>query len=177
MKLFISKWVSQQTAVGEVMVQRAEREEGNCSCCGFTLETTLLVLQCPYPTSQAVWRKGRKKIKKCMKAQYMDPRLLQAINHIIQRFPKKDDYNTYVLLENEELIQRCLNAQSHLGWMNFFEGLLTTDWAVIQQHFTALKSQKTGNWWAVVLSTQLWKLVFSMQDHHNQVLHKTEATN
>ena len=80
MQLFIAKCVSQQTAVGEVMLKRAARQN-----CGFEVKTTLHVLRCLSPASRKVWKKGRKKLKKWLRDQKTDPAIIQALIYIVYR--------------------------------------------------------------------------------------------
>ena len=58
-----------------------------------------------------------------------------------------------------------------IGWTGFLEGVMTTKWAEFQDSiFKKRGSRKSGHRWAVELSKQLWRLVFSMWDHRNSVL-------
>ena len=110
-----------------------------------------------------------------MRQQDTDPDIVEAITDILRNFQKTEEYDTYVPQGYSHDLQFCLNAQSHLGITNFLEGLLTYEWAVLQQqHYKKIGSRKTGRRWAVGLSTHLWKLVFHMWNHRNQVLHHKE---
>ena len=122
MKFFISKWVSNCTAVGEIMIQRKDRANGQCPCCGFPLETQIHVLRCQSKDSNKVWKKGRKVLKKWLIAQDTDPRLTSSLCHILRQFTKRDDFNIYVPTVQDSTVQTCLNVQSHLGWVHFLEG-------------------------------------------------------
>ena len=171
MKLFISKWVSNQVAVGEVMERRRERESGLCPCCGKVLETKLHVLRCRH--NKQVWKQARKPLRRWMRRHDTDPEIMDAIIDILRNFQKRDDFDSYVPQGYSPDVQLCLNAQSHLGITNWLEGYLTYDWAAIQHnYYRSIGSRKTGRRWAVGLSTQLWKMVFYMWDYRNKVLHE-----
>ena len=47
LKLFISKWTTNQVAVGEIMHRRQERQSDLCPCCGKQKETRIHLLRCP----------------------------------------------------------------------------------------------------------------------------------
>ena len=46
LKIFITKWVSGDTATGKVMVQRKQRLHSNCPMCNNVDKTTTHILQC-----------------------------------------------------------------------------------------------------------------------------------
>ena len=177
MRLFISKWVTNQAAVGEVMLRRGYRDSGLCPCCNIAFESRLHLLQCPSVESRKVWDRGRKKVRKWLKVNDTDPGITSSICKLLRRIPKLSKLHTYTPSSSDPQIQRCLNAQTHLGWIQFMEGIFTTDWAATQHsYFQSIQSRRTGHRWAVGLSTQLWRLTFSMWDHRNQVLHNTTAS-
>ena len=50
------------------------------------------------------------------------------------------------------------------------EGFLSPLWASAQEkYFQLIDQRRSGRRWAVGLSKQLWKLVFSMWEHRNEV--------
>ena len=46
LKIFITKWISKETATGIVMVQRKKRLLDNCPMCNIAQEDTTHILQC-----------------------------------------------------------------------------------------------------------------------------------
>ena len=111
-----------------------------------------------------------------MKSARTRPNITRSIYHVLRRFGSTVEFNTYIPSGYEEPIQQCLNAQSHLGWTGFLEGLLTTDWAALQQqYYESQESRKTGRGWAIGLSTQVWRMVFAMWQHRNNCLHTSET--
>ena len=175
MRRFISKWVSQQTAVGKIMLRRDARVCGNCPRCDAPTEDTLHVLRCPHPDSREHWRKGCKILRKWMRSTGTHPSIMRVLYHVLRRFGSTKNFDTYVPTGYEESIQSCLNAQTHLSWTGFLEGFLTTDWAATQhQYYVTQQSRKTGRRWAIGLSTQVWRLVFSMWQHRNDCLHESD---
>ena len=170
-RIFISKWVSNQISVGTVMLRRSERHDDKCPCCKKQSETRIHLLRCR--AAKHIWKKSRQKFKKWMRRQDTDPDIQTALVDILRTFQKRDDYDSYVPKGYNASLQRCLNAQSHIGITNMMEGMLTYDWAEEQQkYYTSIRSRKTGHRWAVGLSTQLWNIIYDMWDHRNQVLHQ-----
>ena len=102
----------------------------------------------------------------------MDIRL--AIGASLRNFNKGKDYDTF----NPPLLSQdlgpCLKAQQNIGWVGFLEGFFSPMWAAQQeQYFRSKDQRRSGHRWAVGLSKQLWKLVFSMWEHRNEVLFTT----
>ena len=127
-----------------------------------------------WPKSQRT-PQAQKKFKKWMHRQDTDPLIQHALLQILQTFQKRQDFNTYVPTGYPDSLQRCLNAQSHIGITNMLEGMLTYDWALEQQkYYNANKSRKTGHRWAVGLSAQLWNIIYYMWDHRNNILHNNK---
>ena len=170
-RIFISKWVSNQIAVGTVMYRRSERNDDRCPCCKKTPETRIHLLRCR--SSKKTWKAARKKLKKWMRKQETDPEIQTAIVEILRSFQKREDFDSYVPKGYNASLQRCLNAQSHIGITNMMEGMITSDWAEEQQkYYTSSRSRKTGHRWAVGLSAQLWNIIYAMWEHRNHVLHQ-----
>ena len=87
-RLFISKWVSDQTAVGVIMKLRKERITDTCPCCKEEPETRIHVLRCK--ASRKAWKKARQPLKKWMRRQDTDPNLQEAILDILRKFQKHE---------------------------------------------------------------------------------------
>ena len=157
------------------MLRRDARVCGNCPRCDAPTEDTLHVLRCPHPDSREHWRKGCKILRKWMRSTGTHPSIMRVLYHVLRRFGSTQNFDTYVPTGYEESIQSCLNAQTHLSWTGFLEGFLTTDWAATQhQYYVTQQSRKTGRRWAIGLSTQVWRLVFSMWQHRNDCLHESD---
>ena len=172
MKRFVAKWVSHHIAVGKMMGLRSARKETSCPCCGHPMETTLHVLRCQALTSRKHWKQGLRTLSQWMTQNQTDPDIQALIYFSLRQFNKDGDFDRYIdpTLPMGDL-QDCAKAQSQIGWTGFLEGLLTPRWAQLQQvHYQQIGSRRTGTRWAIGLSKQLWKLIFSMWDHRNSVL-------
>ena len=173
-RLFISKWVSNQVAVGTIMVLRSERLKDTCPCCEKESETRTHLLRCRY--SKTAWKNARKPLKKWMNQQKTDPNIRRAILDILRSYQKRKDYDSYVPTGFSTSLQQCLNAQSHIGITNMLEGMLTYDWAEEQQkYYSSIRSRKTGHRWAIGLSVQLWNIIHAMWENRNNVLHQNQV--
>ena len=172
MRKFVSKWVSHHIAVGKMMGLRSARKENICPCCGAPSETTIHVLRCQSLGSRQQWGKGLRILNQWMQKSKTDPDIQATIYFALRQYNKDGPYDSFVdqRTPNGDL-RRCAVAQSAIGWTGFLEGLLTPRWACLQhEHYKRIGSRRTGERWAIGLSKELWKLVFSMWNHRNSVL-------
>ena len=174
---FVSKWTSHHIAVGRMMEFREARDTNHCPRCGHPEETTLHVLRCKQKSSRRQWKKGIRIVEKWMRHRKTDPTIRRGLVHTLRHFNKPDPaYNSYMypLLHGEYLT--CFQSQAEIGWIGFLEGLLSDQWAKLQEkYFRRLNLRRSGLRWAIELSKQIWKLVFWMWDHRNSVLFNTDT--
>ena len=172
---FVSKWTSHHIAVGRMMEFRQARDTNDCPRCGHSEETTLHVLRCRAKSSRKHWRKGIRSLEKWMRHKKTDPTIRRALAHSLRQFNKPhQNFDTYIHTNLCGEALECFWAQADIGWTGFLEGLLSNKWAPLQeQYFRYLNLRRSGLRWAIELSKQLWKLVFSMWDHRNSLLFNT----
>ena len=174
MRRFVAKWTCHHIGVGRMMEFRRARKCNDCPRCGASEESTLHVLQCRSKDARKQWKKGIRRVEQWMRksATRMDVRI--AISAALRNFNRGENFDTYVPPTSSAGLEECLRAQSRIGWIGFLEGCLSPKWADLQEeHFQALDKRRSGRRWAVELSKQLWKLVFSMWDHRNSTLFMT----
>jgi len=62
--------------------------------------------------------------------------------------------------------------QEHIGWTQFSQGLISTQWAALQQKFYhRTGNRRSGKVWAAQLINQLWDLNFHIWNFRNTQLH------
>ena len=169
---FVSKWTSHHIAVGRMMGLRSARDTDECPCCGIPGETTTHVLRCRALKCRKQWRRGLRTVTKWMTTAKTDPEIQSAIYYTLRRYNRDGNFDSYVVpsLPNG-VIKECVIAQSRIGWTGFLEGLISPNWAVVQeQYFQRIGSRRSGTRWAIALSKKLWQLIFSMWDHRNSIL-------
>ena len=167
----MSKWVSHHIAVGRMMAFRKARDCNDCPRCGNPHEDTLHVLRCAHINSRKTWRKGVKELCKWMRNRKTDPSLISALGKTLRQFNKPGQFDVYIPKGLRPELKRCFRSQARIGWTGFLEGLLSKEWAAYQERYYKRKhSRRSGTRWAVELSKNLWKLVFTMWDHRNNTL-------
>ena len=168
---FITKWVSHHIAVGKMMEYRKARDCNDCPRCGHSHENTLHVLRCRHIDSRKKWRRGIKDLRKWLYQKQTEEQLAEGLIQTLRQFNKPGDFESFIPSGLKDDLKSCFEAQAMIGWTGFLEGMMTTKWAEFQDSiFKKRGSRKSGHRWAVELSKQLWKLVFSMWDHRNSVL-------
>jgi hypothetical protein len=70
----------------------------------------------------------------------------------------------------------AIEAQDSIGWLAFFEGCITVEWAGVQEaHFIWLGRRNTGKRWATSLVMKLWEGAWELWDHRNQIKFNLET--
>ena len=174
MQRFVSKWISHHIGVGRMMNFRKARVCNDCPRCGVANETTLHVLRCKSKSARKCWKKGVRRLEQWMQNNCTWTDIRIAIGASLRNFNRGDDYDTFLPPSWAPDIGECIQAQRRIGWIGFLEGFLSPMWTTQQeQYFQSKDQRRSGHRWAVGLSKQLWKLVFSMWDHRNETLFTT----
>ena len=174
MQRFISKWTCHHIGVGRMMEFWKARTCNECPRCGVDNETTLHVLRCRSKPARKRWKKGVRRVEQWMRQNRTRADIRLAIGASLRNFNRGDDYDTFIPPSFSPELGPCLQAQRQIGWIGFLEGFISPLWASQQQqYFNSKDQQRSGHRWAVGLSKQLWKLVFSMWEHWNETLFTT----
>jgi hypothetical protein len=73
-------------------------------------------------------------------------------------------------------LQTALRAQSRIGWQNFLDGFLATEWEVVQANFyEQSESRRSTLCWLAGLIKQLWKASHAMWISRNLAQHPHSA--
>ena len=171
---FISKWSSNYIGTGQNLVEWQLRKHGNCPFCNHASETTEHVLQCQHMEAQAVWQKALKKYSKGLKRIKTSPILITIILkelHCWRLHQEPPDRSNLPLK-----LRMLIHTQASIGWKNFLEGILTTQWVQEQQSskqksYTVLAAKA----WAKNLIKLNWDLLQEIWQERNEKLHETQT--
>ena len=179
MKKFMSKWVTGQFGVGVVMEYRKARKDNCCPRCFEEIEDKLHVLQCPHFSAHEEWDRLVEVLQEWMLKIDTHPSLRVGISQVLWNYyDGQTDRETYISTLISGEVRRCFQSQARLGWTQFLQGFLVTDWANTQQAYYKSKgSRRTGRRWAVNLSKQLWRIIFGMWNHRNQEMFNSGLVN
>lgn len=80
--------------------------------------------------------------------------------------------NNFSSCDWDPAIRKAFLSQARLGWDSFLSGILSTEWAIVQErHYQSIGSRKQGQKWSSDLSKWLWEAVYSMWEYRNLVIH------
>jgi len=171
---FIPKWVTGQIAVGKVMAMREARAHNHCPRCSADLEDTSHVLHCQHEDAVKTWSVALTKVKEwCLKVD-THPLIVESIFPLLTEWQASTCRNHHTSRAWNREIRDAFWSQAHLGWHSLLAGILSTEWALLQdRHYQSLGSRKLGSKWSSDFSKRLWEAVYSMWEHRNLVMHNT----
>ena len=171
---FIPKWVTGQIAVGKVMAMRKARAHNHCPRCDQEFEDTNHVLHCQDEDAVRTWHIAIEKVKEwCLKVDTL-PSIISTLFPLLLGWQSLRYHNKFTSREWDPVVRTTFLSQARLGWDSFLSGILSTDWAILQErHYQSLGSRKQGQKWSSDLSKRLWEAVYSMWEHRNLVMHQT----
>ena len=175
---FIPKWVTGQIAVGKVMAMRNARAHNKCPRCDHAVEDTNHVLHCQDDDAIRTWKKAMDNVKDwCLKVDTL-PAITSTLFPLLIGWQSSTYHDQFTSKEWDKSIKPAFFSQARLGWDSFLSGILSTEWAVMQErHYQSLGSRRQGMKWSSDLSKRLWEAVYSMWEHRNSVMHRTGKLN
>jgi hypothetical protein len=113
----------------------------------FHTESTTHVSQCQAQGAHCRFKKSLRRIRSYLQEEKTSPPLQRAILHCLNRWHKQRDIDIQCFPAH---ICQAIQNQSSIGWQDFLEGLLATDWRRIQQQSyiwkRSWKREQTGLW-------------------------------
>jgi len=145
-------------------------ETDQCPRCGMP-EDAPHVWTCKDPGTQEVWSKSLADLEIFLRKWDTDPTIL----HLILTYLKSWQSGETISYQPPRYLEQVLKQQCIIGWHRFFEGWLSSQWEVVQQHYySVIKSNKTGKRWVSAIIQKLWDTAWDLWEHRNGVLHKKE---
>lgn len=127
-----------------------------CARCLQHTETAQHVWLCPAPSSLHQWQVSIDKLDETLASLGTAPAIQQAMIQGLQEW-------RHQLAPTTHLLSPGAAAQSTIGWQDFLEGRIASQWASEQQsYFTQIGSRRSGRKWAasviVAVITVAWEL-------------------
>jgi hypothetical protein len=176
-KIFSMKWMAKQLPVGIRMQQRKHRLSDVCPCCKLQQETVSHLLTCNSTAAVSAYYSSLETFQKWLDKMHTDPIISIHLIATLQslRATGKVSPNLFPNILNKKKYYEAFQAQNKIGWMQFHEGLITKQWAILQdQHYKAIGHRRSGKTWASELITQLWHINHSIWIHRNEILHHSD---
>ena len=181
MKIFVTKWISGDTATGRVMVQRKKREHSNCPRCNQEDEHLLHILTCKSVDTISIRNNLLSELIMWLRSVRTHPILITFLRKGLRRWFTN---TTYTFKQGSSIFtdnlasNKAIQAQINIGWFNLLRGFLCQDIVHMQQsHYSDMGSRKSGSRWASTLIKKLWNITLQLWLHRNEALHKTDAIN
>ena len=164
-KIFITKWISGDVAVGITMVDRLQRVSSACPFCHEEDESTEHVLRCKHDECFSLRRNLITKLDLWLQSQSTAPHIQSYIINSLQQYLGHANHAN--LYEDDSLCD-----QSKIGGEYLLYGFISKQ-MVRDQHtyFQSCQSRKTGVIWGSKVIKQLWNIVYQLWDHRNKKLH------
>jgi hypothetical protein len=164
---WISKTTSGFCAVGIMMFRRKEHPSPACPRCN-EVETVEHVWKCKTNTDQ-LWTKSLSILREWMLQHDTHPVMADAIVNGLDTW--RTD-STLSPISANEWINDVVAQQTKLGWRNFFEGMLSSDWQIAQQSYLSqIGSRRSSKRWVTSIIKKLWQIAWDIWEHRNGYLH------
>ena len=152
------------------MVRWGFRLKGNCPFCLQEDETTAHIITCQHPDAKTVWNKSMKKWFQSLIKIGIDPTIITGIRDEVNAW-KTGLVNNIVT--GDDGIDNLLAKQRKIGWQQFLEGLLSTEW-----YNFFIKDSDTSRYQANTIISRIiranWEFTFSIWTERNSKLHDTD---
>jgi hypothetical protein len=169
-RVFMTKHMAGMCGVGKFMLQWKQWDKDHGPMCGKP-EDAPHVWTCKNPGARDIWSKAIASIEISLRKLNTDP----TIRHIIILYLTGWQTGEDILYNPPRALEAAVQEQNQIGWNQFFEGWLSSQWVIAQQHYSSVtKSNKTGRRWVIAIIQKLWDTAWDLWEHRNEVLHEKE---
>jgi hypothetical protein len=150
-----------------MMFRRKEHPSSACPRCN-EVETVKHVWKCTHNTGN-LWDKSLSNLQEWMLQHDTHPDMAHEIIKGLRNWRSGKSSDSQ---QTTDWITELVNQQTKLGWRNFFEGMIATNWQVAQQvYLSRIGSRKSSKRWATSIIRKLWQIAWDMWEHRNGFLH------
>ena len=175
-KLFITKWLSGDTATGKVMCRRKQRNTSFCPRCGQDNEHILHVITCPSTEATQLRKKLLSDLDLWFKTRYTHPSITHFFKIGLQKWFTDQGYFWRAdseMFSDDNDTNCALSSQLKLSWYYMLCGMLNEKFVLLQQNFYhEISSKRSAKRWATDLTKQLWNILHALWLQRNEALHK-----
>ena len=178
-KLFITKWVSGDTATGRVMKRRKKRLLSNCPICDAPDEHLRHILTCSSNKASSYRECLLAKLIDWLKISHTHPKIENFIKIGLTKWfstAKNFDWPPESIIFTDcPIINNALKPQLRIGWFYFLCGFLSSDLVQLQSTYLISRGLKIStNRWATNLIKKLWAFLHAIWTFRNECLHENE---
>ena len=179
-KLFVTKWISGDTATGRIMKRRKNRLLSNCPICDTPDEHIRHVLTCPSNKAASHRKKLLADLIDWLKKSHTHPKIENFINLGLTKWLFTNTRFDWAP-ESEffcdcPIINKTVKSQLRIGWYYFLCGYISSDLVQLQStHFISSGLKNSPNRWATNLIKQLWSFLHKIWIFRNECLHENDS--
>jgi hypothetical protein len=141
----------------------------NCPRCGQPDEDASHIIQCPDVTP--LWTKAVEPLRLWMEKALTPPDVSAVVLEQIHAWRTSSPSRVQLEYCTPDLVE-AIAVQSAIGWGAFLEGFIADNWeTVLDRHYGALGSRRSGRRWCAGLIHRLWLLLRDLWEHRNAILH------
>ena len=180
MKLFITKWISGDTATGRMMKRRKKRLLSNCPICDATDEHIRHILKCSSNKASSYRKKLLENLNDWLKKSHTHPKIVNFINRGLSKWFSTNNQIHWSpeseIFSDCPIINNALRSQLRIGWFYFLCGFISSELVQLQStYFLSRGLKKSPNRWSSNLIKQLWSLLHAIWIFRNECLHENDS--
>ena len=168
---WVSKHVTGICGVGKFLQLWGNESTDGCPLCGEP-ETARHVPRCRDPRMVEEWNLQLQALRDWLDERQTHHDISHAITDLLFRWRFDLPPSTFY----PPGVRSAVQAQSQIGIRGLLEGLLSTEWASLQQRaYEDAGSRRSGHQWAALLVSHLWSLGMSLWDFRNDIMHSPDS--
>ena len=175
----IQRWMTKHTvgmcSVGKFRLRWKHDSDDHCPRCGCP-EDHCHVNKCSSASASKTWEACLSDLSMWLDGQNTDPSISASILYVLSLIRDPSSSVPESLRNSTETVSQGLADQQIIGPECLLEGLLSSQWAIIQQQFySSSGSRRSGPLWAARLVQQLLMIGFTMWEDRNDALHSDKS--
>ena len=146
MQLFITKWLSGDTATGRIMCRRHSRNSSSCPRCGQSDEHLLHVIRCPSTIDYHTRHLMIQKLGRWFDDRQTHPDISNFFITGLSKWFFNRNYiwnGNSIIFSDSSVINTSLRSQLHISWYYFLCGMISRKITKLQHlHYNQLHSKR-----------------------------------
>lgn len=168
-QMWASKHMAHFCAVGRMMRNWGFWDHDRCPCCHQPDETTTHILLCRFPGMTDNYNNQAELIIDWLTSYGTHPDVLTCLTRAL----RARDPHTLFTAYCTPACHSAAASQDTIGWQNFLEGKISTDWRLLQEeYYINTGSSRLSEFWAKGLVKRLLELTHSQWKYRSDYLHE-----
>jgi hypothetical protein len=169
-RTWVSKHATGFCGVGKMMFRWGKWPSAACPRCEDPVETASHVWSCSGHRANEVWNASIARLRRWLVSVKTQPGIRDALcSHLsawrsgLLSLPTRSHFPG---------VRSAISSQIRIGWQPFLEGLVSVEWAAVQQrYYEWLGSRRHGRRWVTQLIAKLWDVAWDLWEHRNGIVH------